>query len=210
MDFLPEFYRDNHVRLVCSLPCYTAANVEKQRGRGVFEKSIEALRRLNAIGYGRGDNLTLDLVYNPVNASLPPRQHELEAEYREHLGNSYGVSFDHLLTITNMPINRFAGQLVRDGRYAEYMGLLVNHFNPATVEGLMCRTLVSVGYDGRLFDCDFNQMLDLPLATASVRGPTIFDIEDLSSLGGVRIATGTHCFGCTAGSGSSCGGSLAD
>ncbi|HZO81027.1 MAG TPA: arsenosugar biosynthesis radical SAM (seleno)protein ArsS [Candidatus Binataceae bacterium] len=210
MERLGEFYRDNRVRLVCSLPCYTAANVERQRGRGVFEKSIAALRRLNALGYGGGE-LELDLVYNPLGPALPPPQGALEADYRAELGRNFGVRFDRLLTITNMPIARFARQLNQWGRYAEYMGLLVNHFNPATVEGLMCRTLVSVGWDGRLYDCDFNQMLGMPLGAADERrAQTIWDVEELDRLHGAPIATGPHCFGCTAGAGSSCGGALAD
>jgi radical SAM/Cys-rich protein len=209
MEWLPEFYRANRVRLVCSLPCYTAENVAQQRGHGVFEKSIRALTLLNETGFGT-DEFELDLVYNPVGPSLPPAQVELEARYREELGNNYGIRFNRLLTITNMPISRFADQLRRWGRYDEYMGLLVNHFNRATVEGLMCRSLVSVGYDGRLYDCDFNQMLDLPIGAARKDRPlTIWNVEDLGTLDGAAIATGAHCFGCTAGSGSSCGGAIA-
>ena len=202
-EWLAEFYRDHRVHLVCSLPCYTLENVEKQRGRGVFEKSIEALRLLNDLGYAR-PGLALDLVFNPVGPVLPSPQPQLEAEYRTQLGKHFGIAFNHLLTITNMPISRFARQLHQWGRYAEYMGLLVNHFNPATATGLMCRTLVSVGYDGRLFDCDFNQMLELPLAGAEGKAPpTIWDVDDLGGLAAAKIATGAHCFGCTAGAGSS-------
>lgn len=209
MEWLGEFYRNNRVRLVCSLPCYTAANVERQRGRGVFEKSIAALHQLNALGYGMGE-LKLDLVYNPLGPSLPPPQAALEADYRAELGRNFGIRFDRLSTITNMPIARFARQLNQWGRYAEYMGLLVNHFNPATIDGLMCRTLLSVGWDGRLYDCDFNQMLEIPLGTGGGRrGLTIWDIDDLGYLRGAPIATSMHCFGCTAGAGSSCGGALA-
>jgi radical SAM/Cys-rich protein len=208
MEWLAEFYRDNRVHLVCSLPCYTAENVEKQRGRGVFEKSIEALRLLNRIGYARDDRV-LDLVYNPVGPVLPPPQPQLEAEYREQLGKNFGISFNHLLTITNMPISRFAQQLHQWGRYTDYMGLLVNHFNPATAAGLMCRTLVSVGWDGRLYDCDFNQMLEIPLGAGGQDKPlTIWDVDDVGRLAEAPIATGAHCFGCTAGAGSSCSGAL--
>jgi radical SAM/Cys-rich protein len=212
MEWLAEFYRANRVHLVCSLPCYTAENVEKQRGRGVFEKSIEALRLLNRIGYAR-DDLELDLVYNPVGPVLPPPQPQLEAEYREQLGKNFGISFNHLLTITNMPISRFAQQLHQWGRYTDYMGLLVNHFNPATVAGLMCRTLVSVGWDGRLYDCDFNQMLEIPLGAGGQdkregEPLTIWDVDDVGRLAEAPIATGAHCFGCTAGAGSSCSGAL--
>ncbi len=207
MEWLGEFYRDQRVTLVCSLPCYSAANVERQRGRGVFEKSIAALRNLNALGYGAGA-LELDLVYNPVGASLPPPQAALEADYRRELG-ALGVRFDRLLTIANMPIARFAHQLEQWNKYADYMSLLVNHFNPATVAGLMCRALVSVGWDGRLYDCDFNQMLELPLGARRVKpAPTIWDLGDLGALADEPIATGAHCFGCTAGAGSSCGGAL--
>jgi radical SAM/Cys-rich protein len=209
MAWLPEFYRDNQVRLICSLPCYTAENVEKQRGGGVFEKSIEALVLLNRIGYG-GDALPLDLVYNPVGPLLPPLQAELERTYRTELGVNYGIRFNHLLTITNMPIRRFAEQLYRWGRFDEYMSLLVNHFNPETIAGLMCRTLVSVGFDGRLYDCDFNQMLEIPIGASRTHRPvTIWDVEKLKALEDAIIATGDHCFGCTAGAGSSCGGALA-
>src|SRR5580704_5966261 len=209
MEWLGEFYRDNRVVLVCSLPCYSAANVERQRGRGVFEKSIAALRTLNALGYGAG-TFELSLVYNPVGAALPPPQAALEADYRRELG-ARGVRFNRLLTITNMPIARFAHQLHQWNKHAEYMGLLVNHFNPNTVEGLMCRALVSVGWDGRLYDCDFNQMLEMPIGAAARRKAlTVWDIDDLDTLTGASIATGEHCFGCTAGAGSSCGGALVD
>ena len=205
MEGLVEFYRRSGVELVCSLPCYTAENTDRQRGAGVFDKSIVALKKLNAAGFGRG-TLRLDLVYNPVGASLPPPQAELEAQYRDQLARNFGIVFDRLLTITNMPIARFANQLSTAGNHAAYMSLLVNHFNPATVDALMCRDLVSVGWDGRLYDCDFNQMLEIPLgATAS----TIWDIDDVGELAGARIATGSHCFGCTAGAGSSCGGAIA-
>ncbi len=208
MEGLVEFYCRNRVELICSLPCYTAENVERQRGRGVFEKSIAALRRLNAVGYGNGNGLSLSLVYNPVGAVLPPAQAELEARYREELAVNFGVTFQRLITITNMPIARFAHQLQQWGQFDAYMGLLVNHFNPATVDGLMCRHLVSVGYDGALYDCDFNQMLAMPLV-ADGRALTIWDARDLAALSGRRIAVGSHCFGCTAGAGSSCGGALA-
>ena len=209
MEWLPEFYRANRVRLVCSLPCYTAENVAQQRGHGVFERSVRALALLNGSGFGTGEG-ELDLVYNPVGPSLPQAQAALEVRYREELGGNYGIKFNRLLTITNMPINRFADQLRRWGRYDEYMGLLVNHFNPGTLAGLMCRSLVSVSYDGKLYDCDFNQMLELPIG-ASQRGAarTIWDIDDLGALSGVAVATGAHCFGCTAGAGSSCGGAIA-
>jgi radical SAM/Cys-rich protein len=207
MEWLPRFYRDNGVHLICSLPCYTAENVEKQRGRGVFEKSIEALKILNSLDYGHG--LALDLVYNPIGASLPPAQPELERQYRDRLDADFGVRFNRLLTITNMPISRFAEQLDRWGKFGEYMSLLIAHFNPFTIEGLMCRNILSVGYDGRLYDCDFNQMLAIPIGAGGGADMTIWELDDAVALADARIATGAHCFGCTAGAGSSCGGALA-
>jgi radical SAM/Cys-rich protein len=205
---LAAFLAAHDVEVVASLPCYGAENVDAQRGQGVFEKSIRVLRVLNGLGYGTpGSLLRLDLVYNPVGAYLPPPQEQLEADYRSQLSDRFGITFHRLLTITNMPINRFAEQLARTGEAQRYMALLVNHFNPATVDGLMCRTLVSVGYDGRLYDCDFNQMLDLPLGAQG--GRTVWDVEDLTALDGAPVAIGPHCFGCTAGAGSSCGGALA-
>jgi radical SAM/Cys-rich protein len=206
---LPEFLAAHHVDIVASLPCYTAGNVDQQRGRGVFDRSIEALTRLNALGYGRpGSPLRLDLVYNPLGPSLPPPQAKLEADYREELGRLFGIEFHSLLTITNMPIRRFAWTLERTGQHDAYMSLLVNHFNAATVGGLMCRTLLSVGYDGRVYDCDFNQMLDMPIGAAGRGVRTIWDVDDLGILAGAPIATAPHCFGCTAGAGSSCSGAL--
>jgi radical SAM/Cys-rich protein len=206
MDDLPEFLAQHEVSVVASLPCYQAENVEKQRGRGVFEKSIRALTKLNHLGYGRaGTSLTLDLVYNPVDAFLPPSESSLEARYREELWQQFGIEFNRLLTITNMPIKRFAHLLESTRQYEAYMGLLVNHFNAATVPAVMCRSLVSVGWDGRLFDCDFNQMLELPLAAGA---RTIWDVDVLEDLRGAAIAVRSHCFGCTAGSGSSCSGAL--
>jgi radical SAM/Cys-rich protein len=209
---LPHFYCDNEIELVCSLPCYTAENVDQQRGPGVFDQSIEALRLLNRLGYGRpGSPLVLNLVYNPLGAFLPPSQLDLEARYREELERRFGIEFHRLLTITNMPIKRFAEQLRRWGRFDDYMGILVNHFNPHTVAGLMCRTLLSVGWDGALYDCDFNQMLDLPITRrgGAVEGPlTLWGLTRLDEIDGGSIRTASHCFGCTAGAGSSCGGAL--
>jgi radical SAM/Cys-rich protein len=207
MDWLPDFYREHQVHLICSLPCYSRENVEQQRGAGVFSKSIQALQWLNRLGYGR--ELELDLVYNPVGPFLPPAQKPLEARYREELGDNFGIIFNRVLTITNMPINRFARQLQHWGKFAEYMSLLVNHFNPATVEQLMCCGLVSVSWDGKLFDCDFNQMLELPIPGGSDHAAlSIWQVDDLTALSGLAIITGSHCFGCTAGAGSSCGGAL--
>ncbi len=205
MGDLPEFYRDHGVHLTCSLPCYTSDNVDRQRGRGVFSESIRALQRLNDLGYGRpGSGLSLDLVYNPLGAFLPPAQAELEARYKTELQEQFGIAFNDLIVITNMPIKRFAEMLDRQGALGSYMGLLVNHFNPRTVEHLMCRSMLSIGWDGTLYDCDFNQMLDLPLD-----GPaTIWDLASCTELEGRPVTTAAHCFGCTAGAGSSCGGAL--
>jgi radical SAM/Cys-rich protein len=191
--------------IVASLPCYGPENVDRQRGRGVFAGSLEALRALNRLGYGRpGSPLVLHLVYNPQGDTLPPAEAELEARYRSELREGFGIEFHRLLTITNMPIRRFARSLAREGRLESYLGLLVNHFNPATVLGLMCRTLVSVDHEGRLYDCDFNQALGLRMPGA----PTLWEGADLDAFAGRAIATGSHCFGCTAGRGSSCGGAL--
>lgn len=201
-----EFLAEHQVRIVASLPCYTRDNVEAQRGRGVFGRSIASLTRLNALGYARpGSGRVLDLVYNPLGASLPPPQPSLEAQYRDELRELFDIRFDALLTITNMPIKRFAHALARDGEHEAYMALLVNHFNPDTVAGLMCRDTLSVGWDGQLYDCDFNQMLELPLGAGAMRLP---DLDGLEALEGAPIATAEHCFGCTAGTGSSCGGAL--
>jgi radical SAM/Cys-rich protein len=201
-----EFLAAHGVEIVASLPCYLEENVDRQRGRGVHRGSVEALLRLNRLGYGRpGSPLVLDLVYNPLGPELPPGQAELEARYRSELRARFGVEFHRLLTLANMPIRRFARALARRGELAAYQALLVNHFNPETLPGLMCRELLSVGHDGRLFDCDFNQALGLPLP-----GPerTIWDLDDLAALAGRPVATARHCFGCTAGAGSSCGGAL--
>jgi radical SAM/Cys-rich protein len=201
-----EFLAEHRVRVVASLPCTTEETVDAQRGRHVFERSIEALHKLGRLGYGRPDSpLTLDLVYNPPGAVLPPPQAELEAIYRRELKERFGIEFHRLLAITNMPIRRFARTLEREGKADAYNSLLIAHFNPETVSELMCRSLVSVGYDGRLHDCDFNQMLDLPLGG---KARTIWEIADLAELEENRIETATHCFGCTAGAGSSCGGTL--
>lgn len=201
-----DFLAAQVVEIVASLPCYLEENVDRQRGRGVHRGSIEALRRLNGLGYGlAGSPLVLDLVYNPLGADLPPPQAGLEARYREELRARFGIDFHHLLTLANMPIRRFARELAGAGELEAYQALLVNHFNPETLPSLMCRSLLSVGHDGRLHDCDFNLALGLPLP-----GPerTIWDLDDLSLLEDRPIATGSHCFGCTAGAGSSCGGAL--
>lgn len=201
-----EFLAEQCVTVVASLPCYSKANVEKQRGLGVFEPSIRALQKLNALGYGQPDSeLTLELVYNPVGAFLPPPQARLETDYKRELAAHFGIVFNHLYTITNLPISRFLHELEREGRYADYMQTLLDAFNPAAAQGLMCRSLVSVSWDGWLYDCDFNQMLDLGLG---MRRIGLWDVQHLDKLANIPIAFGDHCYGCTAGAGSSCGGAL--
>jgi radical SAM/Cys-rich protein len=201
---LARWYVRRGVRLVCSLPCYSRENVDRQRGKGAFDKSITALKRLNNAGYGEPP-LTLDLVYNPVGASLPPDQSILERDYKTRLDEDFGIRFNRLLALANLPINRFAHYLERTGQLEDYQRLLEDSFNPDTVPDLMCRHLLSVDWLGRVYDCDFNQMLDLP-AGGSAR--YLWDVEP-ATLEGAAVATGRHCFGCTAGAGSSCGGSLA-
>ncbi len=204
---LAAFLADHRVQIVASLPCYGPENVDKQRGKGVFDASIEALRRLNALGYGDGSGeLLLDLVYNPGGAFLPPAQAGLEVTYKRHLHEDFGITFDRLLTLANMPISRFARSLEREGRLASYTTALVEAFNPGTVGGLMCRHLLSVDWRGRLYDCDFNQMLEVGLGSRRAR--TIFELEGAEVLEDEPIAVDSHCFGCTAGAGSSCGGAL--
>jgi radical SAM/Cys-rich protein len=200
---LPGFLADHRVEVVASLPCYLMENVDKQRGAGVFDKSIEALRRLNAVGYGR--DLPLNLVYNPVGPSLPPTQPKLEAAYREQLRSRFGIEFTRLFTITNMPISRFLDDLVRSGKLDAYLEKLIGAYNPAAADGVMCRTTLSVGWNGRLYDCDFNQMLDLEVGDGAPRHIRDFD---RARLGGRRVVSRQHCYGCTAGAGSSCGGSI--
>jgi radical SAM/Cys-rich protein len=206
--YLPEFFARHRVEVISSLPYYQEFFTDKQRGNGVFKKSIESLRLLNEEGYGKsnGDGLTLNLVYNPAGAFLPASQENLERQFKKELEAKFGVVFNSLFTITNMPINRFKKDLERLGAYEEYMTRLVNAFNPAAARGVMCRSLVSVGHDGRLYDCDFNQMLDLNLSEES--GGTVFDF-DLDKLLGRKIIFGQHCYGCAAGAGSSCGGATA-
>ena len=203
---LAEFLAQNKVEIICSLPYYQQRETDLQRGSGVFERSIEALRKLNHLGYGGdGSPLTLNLVYNPVGAYLPGAQKQVEADFRRTLLKKFNVSFNHLYAIANMPISRFLDFLIRSGNLEGYMERLVNAFNPAAVEGLMCRNTLSVGWDGRLYDCDFNQMLDLEVLPAYPAHIREFDYEKLRMR---RIVTGRHCYGCTAGAGSSCGGSI--
>lgn len=203
---LAEWYAQRKIRLVCSLPCYTEDNVDAQRGKGVFDKSIAGLQLLNTLGYGKDPALSLDLVYNPSGAFLPPAQAGLEQDYRQMLSENFGIEFSALLAITNIPINRFAHSLRREGTLESYQELLVNNFNTGTIESLMCRHLINVDWLGRVYDCDFNQMLEIPLAGKKTR--YLWDLS-ASKVTDSPIAVDRHCFGCTAGAGSSCSGSLA-
>ena len=201
---LGEFLARHQVEVIASLPYFMAANTDAQRGEGVFDKSIEAMRLLNSLGYGQeGSGLTLNLVYNPVGAFLPPPQAAMEADFKRELLNRHGVVFNSLYAITNMPISRFLEFLLRTDNYERYMRKLIQAYNPAAAAGVMCRNTLSVGWDGVLYDCDFNQMLDLPVSFGSPLHIRDFVLERLDTR---RIVTGQHCYGCTAGSGSSCGG----
>ncbi|HEY3487890.1 MAG TPA: arsenosugar biosynthesis radical SAM (seleno)protein ArsS [Gammaproteobacteria bacterium] len=203
---LPQFFAAHKVEVVSSLPHYTAVRTDRQRGEGVFEKSISALQLLNAAGYGKADSgLKLNLVYNPTGAILPGPQQELEADYKRELKGKYGIEFNNLYVITNMPISRFLDYLVSSGNYDEYMQQLIDAFNPAAVPGLMCRNTLSVSWDGYIYDCDFNQMLDIKVKGKS-QHIAQFDYAELSRR---SIVTDQHCYGCTAGLGSGCGGQTA-
>ncbi len=217
---LTDFLAQHHVEIIASLPCYLEDNVDKQRGRGVFQGSIDTLRRLNSVGYGRdGSGLRLDLVYNPVGYDLPPGQRSLEADYKRELAERFGIVFNKLWTITNMPIKRFEHQLRRDGQYEAYMERLTGAHSGTNVDAVMCRSLVSIGWEGSVYDCDFNQMLLMPLdpgTTANITDEHAVESHSRKlwdftpqQLIGRTIGTGSHCFGCTAGAGSSCTGSLA-
>lgn len=205
MEDMPEFLRDHQVQLVASLPCYLEENVSAQRGEGVYHKSVEAIKRLNVMGYGFESGLSLKLVYNPGGAFLPPSQSALEEDYRRELGQRFGITFTSLLTITNMPLGRFRRKLVQQNQEKWYLDLLRKSFNPKTVEAVMCRHQISVGWDGRLYDCDFNLALGLPVNHGAPDHIKSFSKEALMKR---RIVTGDHCFGCTAGFGSSCAGAL--
>ena len=205
---LAEFLAKHRVEVIASLPYYRAAQTDAQRGEGVFDKSVAALRKLNGLGYGKeGTGLKLNLVYNPVGAFLPPKQESIEKQFKRELERHFGVVFNHLYTITNMPISRFLEFLLSTGNYEGYMERLTNAFNPAAAAGVMCRYTLSVGWDGTLYDCDFNQMLDLPVDHGAPRHIRDFDPAGLAAR---HIITGNHCYGCTAGAGSSCGGNIAE
>jgi radical SAM/Cys-rich protein len=206
LDWVPDWYRENKVTIIASLPCYTQENVDQQRGDGVFDKSIEAIKILNDLGYGRSEDLELNLVYNPGGEFLPASQTELESTYKTQLSEKYGITFDRLLTITNAPIGRFKNYLEANGKLKQYLQLLVDNFNPGTVNNIMCRSLLSIDFRGVICNCDFNQALDLPVIDSAGNIVTIDSIENI--LGDVEIITGSHCFCCTAGAGSSCTGTI--
>ena len=203
---LAEFLAEQQVEVTASLPCYLEENVEQQRGKGVYDDSIQAIRRLNELGYADHPSLVLNLVYNPVGAVLPPPQAGLESDYKRELGQRFGIHFNQLLTITNMPISRFGAVLLAQNQYLPYMQLLRDSYAEANLDTVMCRSLISVDWQGYLYDCDFNQMLSLPLLAADRRH--LRDLLQAPDIAGLPIATGEHCYGCTAGQGSSCGGAL--
>jgi len=203
---LPDFFKQHQVELFCSLPCYSVENVDKQRGRGVFELSIQGLRELNAVGFGKkGSGLHLHLVYNPIGAHLPPAQEELEPAYHAELDEQFGIQFNDLLTITNQPIHRFKDWLLRSKNYETYMDLLRENYNPSALAAVMCRNALSLRWDGRLFDCDFNLVKDLAMVGPDGQALSLSDIGLMDNL---AIQVDDHCFACTAGAGSSCGGAL--
>jgi radical SAM/Cys-rich protein len=207
-DYLPEFFKCHQVELVCSLPCYSAENVDKQRGKGTFDSSIRALQRFNELGYGQPESgLILNLVYNPVGPHLPPPQEKLEQDYKRILREQFGIVFNHLFCLSNMPITRYATHLKLRGEYERYLELLETNFNAATLDQVMCRNLISVGWDGMIYDCDFNQMLDLPMTDDDGKALNILSLS-IDQVLHRSIHVGNHCYACTAGAGSSCGGAL--
>jgi len=207
-DYLPDFLRRHRVELVCSLPCYTAEKVDQQRGKGTFDLSIHALQLFNELGYGQpGSELILNLVYNPVGPHLPPPQEKLEQDYKRILRDRFGIEFNHLYCLTNMPITRYAMHLKLRGEYNRYVELLSANFNAAILDQVMCRNLISVGWNGSIYDCDFNQMLDLPITDGAGKRLHISSLT-LEQVAHRAITVGDHCYACTAGSGSSCGGAL--
>lgn len=206
---MAQFLADNKVTITASLPCYSEQNVEKQRGKGIFDGSVSALQMLNRLGYGTDPELQLNLVYNPQDLNLPPAQVELEADYKRILKENYDIEFNQLYTITNMPISRFGGWLLAKGLYDEYMDILKGAYSASNLETVMCRSLISIDYQGYVYDCDFNQMLEMPLIAVSKPRPHLKDILE-KTITDKPIAIGDHCYGCTAGQGSSCGGALND
>ncbi len=207
LDWIPQWYSRHKVVLICSLPCYTQENVDKQRGQGVYKKSIAALKMLNGLGYGVDNQLELNLVYNPGGDFLPGPQAQLEADYQRELEEKFGVKFDNLFTITNAPIGRFKRYLKANGKLKQYLRLLMENFNLDTAENIMCRRLISIDYKGLAYNCDFNQALNLPVIDSAGQIVSIERLDDVLS-GDIEIITDDHCFCCTAGAGSSCTGSL--
>ena len=208
-DSTAKFLAESGTQVVASLPCYSRSNVDKQRGNGVFDKSIKGLQLLNKLGYAQeGSGLQLHLVYNPQGINLPPSQLELEQQYKKELQEDFGIQFNNLFTITNMPIKRFHEDLKRSGKLDEYNQLLINNFNLSALESVMCKELISISWDGKIFDCDFNQMLDLKVDSSVPQ--TIWELEDFESFNNSPIKVANHCYGCTAGAGSSCTGSLTE
>jgi radical SAM/Cys-rich protein len=206
--YLPEFFKDHRIELVCSLPCYSEENVDKQRGKGTFDASIRALHRFNEVGYGQPESgLILNLIYNPVGPHLPPPQQELEQDYKRILRKQFGIVFNRLFCLSNMPITRYATHLKLRGEYDRYVDLLESNFNAATLDQVMCRNLISVGWDGAIYDCDFNQMLDLPITDNDGKPLNILSLS-VDQILNQSISVGNHCYACTAGAGSSCGGAL--
>lgn len=206
---LPEFLAGQQVAITASLPCYLEENVQQQRGKGVYSQSITALQKLNSLGYGMAPELPLNLVYNPVGPVLPPSQQQLEQDYKRELRQRFGIEFNQLLTITNMPISRFGSVLLSHGQFDDYLQLLKRNYSSANLNTVMCKSLLSVDWQGYVYDCDFNQMLNLPLLASDSSRPHITDMLD-ADLRGKAIVTGEHCYGCTAGQGSSCSGALSD
>ncbi len=207
-DYLPEFFRRHGVEVVCSLPCYSEENVDRQRGKGTFDLSIRALKIFNELGYGKpASDLTLNLVYNPVGPHLPPPQEQLEQDYKRILNERFGIEFNHLYCLSNMPITRYAMHLKLRREYDRYVELLSANFNAATLDQVMCRNLISVGWNGSIYDCDFNQMLDLAITDGAGKRLHISSLT-LEQVAHRAIAVGDHCYACTAGAGSSCGGAL--
>lgn len=201
----PEFLAKRKVQIMASLPCYLEENVDYQRGNNVFKKSISAIKKLNSLGYGKSDTgLILNLVFNPKGGTLPPPQDSLEEDYKKYLKENFDIEFNNLLTITNMPINRFGEVLKKEGKYEEYNKVLIENFNPDTAKNVMCKSLLSISWDGKIYDCDFNQALELPLKNEEL---SIFNIDKLSDVES-DISFANHCYACTAGSGSSCTGAL--
>ena len=207
-DYLPEFFKCHQIELVCSLPCYSSENVDKQRGKGTFDASIRALQIFNQFGYGQSESgLILNLVYNPVGPHLPPPQETLEQDYKQILGEQFGIVFNHLFCLSNMPITRYATHLKLRGEYGRYVELLESNFNAATLDQVMCRDLISIGWDGSVYDCDFNQMLNLPMRDSDGNALVVSSLS-IEQVLNRSITVGDHCYACTAGAGSSCGGAL--